>query len=101
MGTRRKRVTTVSGSLFNDMRGVAALAVDGVLGITNVVERVHATIASTISCVVIPPGLPESASTFAAASNPDMPAPPRLPGLAFIRPSRPQVPCFVMSYSLQ
>jgi hypothetical protein len=47
MGTRRKRVTTVSGRLVNDVRGVSALAVNGVLGITNVVERVHATIAST------------------------------------------------------
>jgi hypothetical protein len=35
-----------SNALANDLRGVAALAVDGVLGVTNIVERVHATIAS-------------------------------------------------------
>jgi hypothetical protein len=32
--------------LVNDARGVAALAVDGVLGVTDIVERMHATIAS-------------------------------------------------------
>jgi len=32
--------------IANDLRGVAALAVDGVLGVTDIVERVHATIAS-------------------------------------------------------
>src|SRR4249919_2734450 len=47
MGTRPKRVVTVSGSLVDDLRGVAALAIDGVLGVTTIVERMHATIASS------------------------------------------------------
>lgn len=33
------------GRLVTDLRGVAALAVDGVLGVTDIVERMHATIA--------------------------------------------------------
>lgn len=48
MKTRRTRdaLAGTSGRLVNDARGVAALAVDGVVGVTNIVERMHATIAS-------------------------------------------------------
>ena len=35
-----------TGRLVSDLRGVAALAVDGVLGVTDIVERLHATIAA-------------------------------------------------------
>jgi hypothetical protein len=43
------RKARASGGVVNDLRGVAALAVDGVLGVTTIVERVHATIASASS----------------------------------------------------
>jgi hypothetical protein len=48
MKTRRirKAQSGATGRLANDARGVAALAVDGVVGVTNIVERMHATIAS-------------------------------------------------------
>ena len=35
-----------AGRLVNDLRGVAALAVEGVVGVTDLVERMHATIAN-------------------------------------------------------
>jgi hypothetical protein len=40
--------------LLRDVRGVAALAVDGVLGVTSMVERMHATIASTSAPIGAP-----------------------------------------------
>jgi hypothetical protein len=43
--TRHRRGS--AGGLASDARGVAALAVDGVLGVTRIVERMHATIAAT------------------------------------------------------
>jgi len=41
----------VPARLAKDARAVAALAVDGVLGVTNIVERMHATIASAAAPV--------------------------------------------------
>src|SRR4249919_486944 len=41
-------------NLVDDVRGVAALAVDGVLGVTNIVERMHATIAASSAPVGAP-----------------------------------------------
>jgi pimeloyl-ACP methyl ester carboxylesterase len=51
MRASRNTVVSVGGRLARDARGVAALAVDGVLGVTDIVERVHATIASATAPV--------------------------------------------------
>jgi hypothetical protein len=51
--------------MLNDVRGVAALAVDGVLGVTDIVERMHATIASVSPPVGEPhPGAARGISGF-------------------------------------